>query len=50
MSIGGDMAIQFHVAFSKHVTGVCGYDAQPYHCAVTRFPADYLLPQVGFAS
>jgi len=44
-SSGGDMAIQFHIAFSKHVTGVCGNDAQPYHCAVTRFPGDYLLPQ-----
>uniref|UniRef100_A0A7S3YI88 Ricin B lectin domain-containing protein n=1 Tax=Lotharella globosa TaxID=91324 RepID=A0A7S3YI88_9EUKA len=49
-SSGGDMAIQFHVAFSKHVSGVCGNDAQPYHCAVTRFPGDFLLPQTNESS
>lgn len=37
---GGDMAIQFHVAFSESVAGVCGYDAQPYHCAATKFSRD----------
>jgi acetyl esterase/lipase len=36
-SSGGDMAIQFHVAFSKNVTGLCGADAQPWRCAATRF-------------
>jgi poly(3-hydroxybutyrate) depolymerase len=43
-SSGGDMAIQFHVAFSKNVTGICGYDAQPWRCATTRFEGDYLMP------
>ncbi len=49
-SSGGDMAIQFHMAFSKNVSGVCGNDAQPYHCAVTRFPADELIPQTNESS
>jgi hypothetical protein len=44
-SSGGDMAIQFHVSFSALVNGVCGFDAQPFHCAATRFPGDALLPQ-----
>ncbi|CAE8718879.1 unnamed protein product, partial [Polarella glacialis] len=43
-SSGGDMAIQFHVAFSASVSAVCGHDAQPYHCAVQRFAADNLVP------
>ena len=34
------MAVQFHVAFSAEVNSVCGFDAQPYHCAGTRFPGD----------
>jgi len=42
--MGGDMAVQFHVAFSASVTGVCGHDAQPYRCAITRFPGDALVP------
>jgi len=44
-SSGGDMAIQMHVAYSASVSGVCGFDAQPYHCAATRFPGDSLIPQ-----
>ena len=44
-SSGGDMAVQFHVAFSASVASVCGFDAQPYHCAGTRFPGDSLMPQ-----
>lgn len=44
-SSGGDMAVQFHVAFSSEVGSVCGFDAQPYHCAGTRFPGDNLMPQ-----
>lgn len=39
------MAIQFHVDFATSVSGVCGKDAQPFHCAVTRFPEDALVPQ-----
>eukprot|EP01065_Artemidia_motanka_P048384 TRINITY_DN7773_c3_g1_i1.p1 TRINITY_DN7773_c3_g1~~TRINITY_DN7773_c3_g1_i1.p1 ORF type:complete len:354 (+),score=113.83 TRINITY_DN7773_c3_g1_i1:47-1108(+) len=49
-SSGGDMAVQFHVAFSQHVTGLCGFDAQPYHCAATRFPDDALVPQTNESS
>ena len=44
-SSGGDMAIQMHVAFSSVIKGTCGFDAQPYHCAATRFPNDALVPQ-----
>lgn len=44
-SSGGDMAVQFHVGFSKHVKGVCGYDAQPWRCAATMFEGDVMLPQ-----
>ena len=44
-SSGGDFAVQFHVAFSSQVGGVCGFSAQPYHCAGTRFPDDALMPQ-----
>eukprot|EP01062_Namystynia_karyoxenos_P038083 TRINITY_DN2767_c0_g1_i1.p2 TRINITY_DN2767_c0_g1~~TRINITY_DN2767_c0_g1_i1.p2 ORF type:complete len:398 (+),score=71.86 TRINITY_DN2767_c0_g1_i1:86-1195(+) len=44
-SSGGDMAVQFHVAFSAHISGVCGFDAQPYACAATRFAGDALVPQ-----
>eukprot|EP01062_Namystynia_karyoxenos_P038084 TRINITY_DN2767_c0_g2_i1.p1 TRINITY_DN2767_c0_g2~~TRINITY_DN2767_c0_g2_i1.p1 ORF type:complete len:393 (+),score=41.54 TRINITY_DN2767_c0_g2_i1:86-1180(+) len=44
-SSGGDMAVQFHIAFSAHISGVCGFDAQPYACAFTRFAGDALLPQ-----
>jgi len=45
-SSGGDMAVQFHLAFSAAVKGVCGADAQPFRCAATRFDGDALLPQV----
>ena len=44
-SSGGDFAIQMHIAFSSQIDGVCGQDAQPYHCAATRFPNDNLVPQ-----
>eukprot|EP00935_MAST-01C_sp_MAST-1C-sp1_P002666 g2666.t1 len=44
-SSGGDMAIQFHVSFSAHIKGVCGFDAQPFRCATQRFAGDALLPQ-----
>ena len=45
ISSGGDMAVQFHVGFSKHVKGVCASDAQPWRCAATRFDGDVMLPQ-----
>lgn len=44
-SSGGDMAVQFQIGFSEHVTGLCGQDAQPWRCAATRFTGDVLLPQ-----
>ena len=49
-SSGGDMAIQFQVGFSAHVSGVCGNDAQPFGCAATRFAGDFLLPQTRASS
>ena len=49
-SSGGDMAIQMHVAFSDSIGGVCGFDAQPYHCAATMFPRDNLVPQTDESS
>lgn len=44
-SSGGDLAVLFHTGFSRHVKGVCGYDAQPWRCAATKFPLDALVPQ-----
>eukprot|EP01046_Picozoa_sp_COSAG06_P007409 COSAG06_NODE_361_length_16829_cov_8.781112_15_plen_380_part_01 len=49
-SSGGDMAVQFHVGFSKRVKGVCGYDTQPWRCAATRFQRDVMLPQTAESS
>ncbi|KAL1500433.1 hypothetical protein AB1Y20_013090 [Prymnesium parvum] len=40
-----DFAHQFHVAFGALVSGACVFSGQPYHCAATRFAADYLLPR-----
>jgi len=31
------------VAFSSLVTGSCIFSGQPFHCAVTRFPNDYMV-------
>mmetsp|Transcript_70470 Transcript_70470/g.178246 ORF Transcript_70470/g.178246 Transcript_70470/m.178246 type:complete len:510 (+) Transcript_70470:47-1576(+) len=44
-SHAGDFAHQFHIAFSSLVSGACVFSGQPYHCAVTRFARDYLVPQ-----
>ena len=41
---------QLQVAFSSHVSGVCGDDAQPYACATQRFARDFLLPQSAASS
>ena len=40
---GADMAVQLHVAFSRTISGACLRDAQPFHCATTRFPAEPLV-------
>ena len=45
VSNGGDMAVQFHVAFSSAIDGSCVFSGQPYRCAATRFPDDYMVPQ-----
>ena len=44
-SHAGDFASQFHIAFSSLVSASCVFSGQPYHCAVTRFSRDYLVPQ-----
>jgi len=40
-----DFSSQFHVAFSSIVTGSCIFSGMPFHCAVTRFPKDYMVPK-----
>ena len=40
---GADMAVQLHVAFSRTISGACLHDAQPFHCATTRFPGEPLV-------
>jgi hypothetical protein len=44
LSSGADFAAQFAVAYSKSILGVGVFAGQPFHCAVTRFPNDTLLP------
>ena len=44
LSNGADMAIQFHVAHSQLVGGVCAFSGQPYRCAVTRFAGEPRVP------
>eukprot|EP00656_Telonema_subtile_P028702 TRINITY_DN3129_c0_g2_i1.p1 TRINITY_DN3129_c0_g2~~TRINITY_DN3129_c0_g2_i1.p1 ORF type:complete len:762 (+),score=135.77 TRINITY_DN3129_c0_g2_i1:98-2383(+) len=38
-----DFSHQFHVAFASLVTGSCIFSGMPFHCAVTRFPQDYMV-------
>jgi len=38
-----DFAHQLHVAFSSLITSSCIFSGMPFHCAVTRFPNDYLV-------
>ncbi len=49
-SHAGDFASQFHIAFSNLVSASCVFSGQPYHCAVTRFSRDYLVPQTNSSS
>eukprot|EP00756_Hemistasia_phaeocysticola_P001144 Hpha_TRINITY_DN10819_c0_g2::TRINITY_DN10819_c0_g2_i1::g.23471::m.23471 len=44
LSSGADFANQFAVAFSRTISGVGVFAGQPFHCAVTRFPGDTLVP------
>ena len=47
LSNGADMAIQFHIAYSGIVAGVCGFSGQPYYCAASRFAGEALVPARG---
>ena len=40
LSSGADMAVQFHVAHSSRVMGAAIFAGEPYHCALTLFPAE----------
>eukprot|EP00756_Hemistasia_phaeocysticola_P050735 Hpha_TRINITY_DN25924_c0_g1::TRINITY_DN25924_c0_g1_i1::g.185476::m.185476 len=40
-----DFAHQLHVAFSSLIRGSCIFSGMPFHCAVTRFPKDYMVPK-----
>eukprot|EP01084_Bolivina_argentea_P019163 35639_1 len=40
-----DFGHQFHVAFSSFVTGSCVFSGMPFHCAVTRFQNDFMIPK-----
>jgi hypothetical protein len=44
ISSGADFVVQLAVAFSSTIRGVGVFAGQPYHCAVTRFPADQPVP------
>ena len=39
-----DFAHQFHVAFSSMVGGACLFSGQPFHCAVTRWSGENVIP------
>eukprot|EP00756_Hemistasia_phaeocysticola_P002630 Hpha_TRINITY_DN1178_c0_g1::TRINITY_DN1178_c0_g1_i1::g.113135::m.113135 len=41
----GDFAHQFHVAYSEMVSGACVFSGQPFHCAVSHFGQDSLVPK-----
>jgi len=45
LSSGADFVVQLQVAHSALIKGVGIFAGQPYHCAVTRFVADELVPQ-----
>eukprot|EP00931_Biecheleriopsis_adriatica_P024689 TRINITY_DN15321_c0_g1_i1.p1 TRINITY_DN15321_c0_g1~~TRINITY_DN15321_c0_g1_i1.p1 ORF type:complete len:390 (-),score=43.81 TRINITY_DN15321_c0_g1_i1:130-1299(-) len=45
LSSGADFAVQFQVAFSKTIMGLGVFAGQPFHCAVTRFSKDQLVPR-----
>ena len=44
LSSGADFAVQFHVAFSSILCGSGIFAGQPFHCAVTKFENDTLVP------
>ena len=43
VSNGADFAVQCHVAMAGTVRGVCGFAAQPWRCAATRFGGEPLV-------
>jgi poly(3-hydroxybutyrate) depolymerase len=44
LSSGADFAVQFHVAYSSVLCGSGIFAGQPFHCAVTKFKNDTLVP------
>ena len=44
ISSGADFVVNLHVAHSKTISGVGVFAGQAYHCSVTRFPKDALVP------
>ena len=44
ISSGADFVVNLHVAHSSVISGVGVFAGQAYHCSVTRFPKDPLLP------
>ena len=46
ISSGADMVVQFSVAYSATIKGTGVFAGQPYHCAVTKFPEDTVVPGV----
>lgn len=45
ISSGADFVVSLHVAHSSVISGVGVFAGQAYHCAVTRFPKDPMLPR-----
>ena len=44
ISSGADFVVNLHVAHSSVIKGLGVFAGQAYHCAVTRFPKDPLVP------
>ena len=44
ISSGADFVVNLHVAHSSTISGVGVFAGQAYHCSVTRFPDDPMVP------
>lgn len=44
ISSGADFVVNLHVAHSKTISGVGVFAGQAYHCSVTRFSRDPMVP------
>ena len=44
ISSGADFVVNLHVAHSSTISGVGVFAGQAYHCSVTRFPPDPMVP------